>query len=196
MMTRHRNDKSSRESGYVLLVLLLFMAVLSITMLEIEKSDLPYLEQQMRRDREEEMIHRGCEYARAVQKYYRKLGRYPSRIEDLENTNNMRFLRKRFKDPMNRDPKTGKELDFKPLPMTAVQTAFNPGAASMLPPGPDANISAANPTGAAAVTAEPANGDQSGAQAQSGDPASPQQMVQQAQNGNVMTPQGGQPRPL
>jgi hypothetical protein len=50
---------------------------------------------------------------RAIQRYYRKFGRYPSRLEDLENTNNIRFLRKRYKDPMSRDPQTGREQDFK-----------------------------------------------------------------------------------
>jgi hypothetical protein len=35
-----------------------------------------------------------------VKRYFRKFGRYPARIEELENTNNSRFLRKRFKDPI------------------------------------------------------------------------------------------------
>src|SRR5260370_18625717 len=47
---------------------------------------------------------------------------------------------------MNRDRATGKEKDFKPLHMTDVQVSFNPGAASALPPGPDANISAQQPS--------------------------------------------------
>ena len=34
--------------------------------------------QQMKRDREEEMIHRGTEYARAIKKFYKKFGRYPA----------------------------------------------------------------------------------------------------------------------
>src|SRR5208282_6218748 len=37
----------------------------------------------------------------------------PSRLEELENTNNLRFLRKRYTDPMNVDRETGKEKDFK-----------------------------------------------------------------------------------
>jgi hypothetical protein len=52
-----------------------------------------------------EMIHRGTQYMRAIQHYYKKFGRYPMRIEDLENTNNMRFIRRRYKDPI-----TGKEF--------------------------------------------------------------------------------------
>jgi len=35
-----------------------------------------------------------------LQLYFRKFGRYPSSIDQLENTNNLRFLRKRYKDPI------------------------------------------------------------------------------------------------
>jgi type II secretory pathway pseudopilin PulG len=65
----------------------------------------PKLAQQIRRDREIEMIHRGTQYARAVKKYYKKFGRYPNSIEQLENTNNIRFLRKAYTDPMSKDGK-------------------------------------------------------------------------------------------
>ncbi len=65
----------------------------------------PRVVQQLKRDREEEMIHRGTEYARAIKKYYKKMGSYPSSIEQLENTNNIRFLRKRYKDPLSKDGK-------------------------------------------------------------------------------------------
>ncbi len=123
-----------RERGYILLTLMLFVAVLAIgAMAWIEKVDF-----QIKRDREEELIHRGVQYSRAVRRYFKKFGRYPTRIEELESSNNIRFLRKRYKDPI-----TGK--DFKPLHLTDVQLSFNPGAASGLPPGPDANISAPQP---------------------------------------------------
>ena len=63
----------------------------------------PAFVQQMKRDREEEMIHRGTEYARAIKKYYKKFGRYPANLEQLDNTNQIRFLRRRFKDPLTKD---------------------------------------------------------------------------------------------
>ncbi len=69
---------------------------------------------QIQRDREEEMIHRGVQYSRAIKKYFKKFGRYPTSLNDLENTNNLRFLRKRYKDPI-----TGK--DFKLLHYSEVQ---------------------------------------------------------------------------
>lgn len=92
----HRRSRD-REQGYVLLMMLFFAALLIIAM----TAAAPYLTTQIKRDRENEMIHRGEQYERAVKRYYRKFGRYPGRIEDLEKTNNIRFLRKRYKDPMN-----------------------------------------------------------------------------------------------
>ncbi len=61
---------------------------------------LPTITFEIKRDREEEMIHRGVQYSRAIRAYYKKFNRYPMKIEDLENTNQMRFLRKRYKDPL------------------------------------------------------------------------------------------------
>jgi type II secretory pathway pseudopilin PulG len=88
---------SSRESGYVLLTLLLVVALLIVAMGAI----VPSIAFQIRRDREEEMIHRGVQYSRAIRAYFKKFGRYPTKLEDLESANNLRFLRKRYKDPIN-----------------------------------------------------------------------------------------------
>lgn len=93
------------ERGYVLLTLLLLVAVLAIAFAFSILGDRKYASQQAKRDREEEMIHRGVQYTRAIRAYYRKFNKYPSKIEDLENTNQMRFLRKRYKDPI-----TGKDF--------------------------------------------------------------------------------------
>jgi type II secretory pathway pseudopilin PulG len=113
-----------REQGYVLLTLMLFVALLAIASLAwIQKVDF-----EIKRDREEELIHRGVQYSRALRHYVKKFGHYPARIEDLESTNNVHYLRKRYKDPI-----TGK--DFKFLRMNDIQSSFNPGAASGMAPG-------------------------------------------------------------
>ena len=91
---RHR-----REGGFLLLAVLLMMALIIIA----ASIEIPQIVQQLKRDREEEMIHRGTEYARAVKKYYKKFGRYPANLEQLDNTNQIRFLRKRYKDPLTKD---------------------------------------------------------------------------------------------
>jgi len=99
----------NRSRGYMLITLVLALALITIALLTV----LPQIGQQIRRDREEEMRHRGTAYMRAIQHFYKKFGRYPMRIEELENTNNIRFIRKRYTDPINIDRATGKERDFK-----------------------------------------------------------------------------------
>jgi type II secretory pathway pseudopilin PulG len=89
----------SSSRGYILLTLMLFVAILAIAALAV----LPEMTYQIKRDREEEMMHRAVGYSRAIRGYYKKFGRYPTRIEELESTNNFRFLRKRYKDPVNND---------------------------------------------------------------------------------------------
>jgi type II secretory pathway pseudopilin PulG len=103
---------------------MLFVALLVIGAAAVA----PSIAQQLRRDREEEMIHRGVQYSRAIRRYVKKFGRYPTRLEELESTNNLRFLRKRYKDPI-----TGQ--DFKVLHMGDVQTLFGAGIAGATPAG-------------------------------------------------------------
>jgi type II secretory pathway pseudopilin PulG len=102
--SQKRRTRHSAQRGYVLLTLLLMMAVMGIVAATMVTS----LKFDIQRDREEEMIHRGVQYSRAIRAYYKKFGRYPATIENLENTNQLRFLRRRYKDPL-----TGK--DFKVL---------------------------------------------------------------------------------
>jgi len=110
------------QRGYMLITLMLALALITIGLLTV----LPEIGQQIRRDREEEMRHRGTGYMRAIQHFYKKFGRYPMRVEELENTNNLRFLRKRYKDPINRDPATGQERDFKLLHQTDISLNNGP----------------------------------------------------------------------
>jgi type II secretory pathway pseudopilin PulG len=136
-----RNSRRRSEQGYILLMLMLFITLLAIAAAAVA----PSIAFRVKRDREEELIHRGTQYSRAIRRYVKKTGRYPSRLEELENTNNIRFLRKRYKDPV-----TGK--DFKLLHVGEVQmtsTAGISGAASLVG---GANASGA-PAGGAALAA-------------------------------------------
>ena len=99
LRVRARGPVFRRDRGAMLLAVLFMMAIMVITAMAVA----PAFIQQVKRDREEEMIHRGTEYARAIKKYYKKFGRYPANLEQLENTNNLRFLRRRFKDPLEKD---------------------------------------------------------------------------------------------
>ncbi len=99
------------QRGYMLISLMLIFALMAVALLAV----LPSVKQQVQRDREDELRHRGTMYMRAIQHYYKKLGRYPTSISDLENSNHIRYLRKRYKDPMSWDPQAHKERDFKLL---------------------------------------------------------------------------------
>lgn len=114
-----RRAQARREGGWVLLTLLLAMALLIIFAAAI----VPTITFDVKRDREEEMIHRGVQYSRAIRAYYKKFGRYPTKIEDLENSNNQRFLRKRYKDPLN--CKKSECADFKLLHFGEVQLSLS-----------------------------------------------------------------------
>ena len=175
------------QRGYMMITLMLALALITIGLLTV----LPKMSQQIRRDREEELRHRGTAYMRAIQHFYRKFGRYPMRVEELENTNNQRFLRKRYKDPINTDRATGQEKDFKFLHQTDVSLNNGPvlGQIPGQPPGqstlggvqggPQAALGAlaAQPgrmqqTGAGAQT--PASGDSGNASDAEGNSSSPE----------------------
>jgi type II secretory pathway pseudopilin PulG len=175
-------SRAQSERGYVLLALLLFVALLSIgVFVSIQR-----VEFQIRRDREEELIHRGVQYSRAVRKYFKAFGRYPTRIEDLENTNNQRFLRRRYKDPI-----TGK--DFKLLRMGDVQMSFgappgipvsqmnNPQQGA--PEAPDNDTQASSAAGPSAAEGESASPSSS-----PGAPSDASQTSQSAGSGSSVTP--------
>src|SRR5258708_8871545 len=133
------------ERGYILLMLMLFVALLAIAAAALA----PSIAFQVRRDREEEMIHRGTQYSRAIRRYVKKTGRYPSRLEELENTNNIRFLRKRYNDPIT-------NKDFKLLHVGEVQLTGMAGMAGATLGG--GSIPGASAVGAMVQTASPMGG--------------------------------------
>jgi hypothetical protein len=63
----------------------------------------------LKRTKEGELVRRGQQYSLAIRRFYKRFGRYPSNVEQLENTNNIRFLRRRYLDPL-----TGKD-DWTPI---------------------------------------------------------------------------------
>jgi type II secretory pathway pseudopilin PulG len=154
----------SKESGYVLLAVMLTLTLMLIA-LSVEA---PRIAQQIKRDKEEEMIHRGKDYATAVKRFVHKNGgRYPASIEQLENTNHIRFLRKKYVDPM-----TG-ESDWKmvhvgeaeikipaPNPGLSGGGGQNPGLGGGTPGGQLSNPAGVTPPTGQALTQNPAVGQQ------------------------------------
>ncbi len=93
-MPNQRKTRASEE-GFVLIGVL-FLVVVILIGLAIAA---PKIATQIRRDKELELYHRGMQYTRAIRMYYKKFGSYPISLDQLENSNNIRFLRRRYKDP-------------------------------------------------------------------------------------------------
>jgi hypothetical protein len=85
------------EKGYTLAVVVVFTSVLLVGLSEAMIN----WQKAMQREREEELIFRGKQYMRAIKLWQLKFPRtWPTTIDALLNTNNTRFLRKRWKDPI------------------------------------------------------------------------------------------------
>ena len=59
------------------MITLMMMATMVVIMLAVV---LPRMAQQVRRDQEMELIHRGVQYSRAIRRFFKKNGRYPVRL--------------------------------------------------------------------------------------------------------------------
>jgi hypothetical protein len=96
-MTRARKN----QGGYALLLVVFLTALLVVGTLSIGLRILT----EGKREKEQEMIWRGQQYTRGIKLYYRKLGRFPTSMDDLTKPKigNIRFMRQAYKDPMNKE---------------------------------------------------------------------------------------------
>jgi type II secretory pathway pseudopilin PulG len=95
----HSHDRRG-EQGFLLVGVIVLVALL-LLVLSIAA---PIVAKDLRRERELEAVHRGQQYTRAIRLYYKKFNSYPATVKQLEKTNNERFLRQHYLDPM-----TGKD---------------------------------------------------------------------------------------
>jgi type II secretory pathway pseudopilin PulG len=100
-----KRRKKPSEEGYILVAVMFMLAMLIIAMAVA----VPRIREDIQRDRDMETMHRGMQYARAIKLYYKKFNAYPPSVDALVKTNEIRFLRKRYADPI-----TGKD-DWKPI---------------------------------------------------------------------------------
>jgi type II secretory pathway pseudopilin PulG len=88
-------EKKHSEAGYNLVILMVAMTLLSIAL----TIALPKWSHVIRREREEELISRGFQYAEAIRIFQNKFQRPPVRLEELVEVE-PRSIRKLWKDPM------------------------------------------------------------------------------------------------
>jgi len=83
--------------GYVLIMLMMAVFVISLGLLVA----VPVWQTELQREKEEELIFRGKQYAEAVRVYVQKNpGRYPASLKELLDK---KCIRKLFKDPLRPD---------------------------------------------------------------------------------------------
>ena len=126
-----------RDAGFMMVAILIGMGVAAIMM----TAALPSWRQQVQRTREEELIFRGEQYARAIVLYYLKNnGTYPASIDVLVSQH---FLRKKWKDPVTND-------DFA---LVGVGIINLPGAGTSTPVGGQTPVAAGSSTGRGGASA-------------------------------------------
>ncbi len=143
-------ERRSPQSGYALATLMLFAAFLLIAM----SAALPNFKTEAKREKELELEFRAMEYVRAIQAYNRKFpNQWPTSIDALMNTNNVRFLRKKFADPMTKDGNwrfihlgpTGTVIDsqvtYKPTNLPSPTGTSTPAGTQQASPGPSSGVS-------------------------------------------------------
>ena len=98
---RIRTAGKHGERGYALLVVLFLVTLLVLSTAAVA----PNVLTEGKREKEKEMIWRGKQYTRGVKLYYRKMGRFPTSIDDLTKPKigSLRFMRQQYKDPMNKE---------------------------------------------------------------------------------------------
>lgn len=85
----------ARHAGYTLVAVVIGMLLLAILIAAVG----PALGKIGQRDREQELIFRGRQYARGIAIFQRRFGRYPNTLKELYE-NNPRSIRQLWKDPM------------------------------------------------------------------------------------------------
>ncbi len=96
MKSLQKRARRSTEDGFTLVMVIFLLALFTIAMAVAA----PEMAKQIQLDREHETMEVGKQYVRAIQLYYRKFHAYPPNIKALLNTDDIRFLRKQYKDPL------------------------------------------------------------------------------------------------
>jgi hypothetical protein len=95
MKRRYPVTKKPGEQGFALLIVFLMAAAIALMLYQ----QMPRVAFESERDKEQLLVDRGEEFKRSIYLYAQDNKHYPARLEDLESTNNKRYLRKRYIDP-------------------------------------------------------------------------------------------------
>jgi type II secretory pathway pseudopilin PulG len=87
------------RGGFTYIALLAAIVILGISLAATGK----YWSNILQREKEEELLFRGDQYVKAIERYSKPVSgatKYPSSIEDLFSDTSKRYLRRKYKDPI------------------------------------------------------------------------------------------------
>jgi len=125
-----------QEGGYALLMVIFIGTLMLIAAMAAAPSILT----EGRREKEKEMIWRGKQYTRGIKLYYRKMGKFPTSLDDLTKPQmgNIHFMRKAYKDPMNKEDGSWRLIYVGPAGQLI--GSLNPAKALQMPGAPGTQI--------------------------------------------------------
>ena len=135
------------EAGYNLVVLMIAITVMTAMLAAM----LPRVSQEIRRDKEEELVFRGLQYIEAIRVFQNRFQRLPIKLSELIEVK-PRCIRQLWKDPMTPDGKWGiifQNNDLQPITTPPPPTGKDKGKG-----GP--------PKGSPTMTSDTDPGDQGG----------------------------------
>lgn len=109
------------EAGYNMVMLIVAITLLNIMVAAM----MPLMSTEIQREKEEELVFRGFQYAEAIRLFHKRFQRYPNKLSELLEMK-PRSIRQLWKDPMTKDGKWGVIFQNQPVPIP-VQPPGKPG---------------------------------------------------------------------
>ena len=122
---RERGTRARRDAGYTLAMLAIAVTVMSL----LVAAALPMWSRQIQREKEEELIARGLQYAEAIRVFRARFGRLPTTLQELMDVK-PRSIRKLWRDPMTENGEWGLIFESGPTPVAPI-----PGQPNLDPNG-------------------------------------------------------------
>ncbi len=120
-----------RSRGYTFVALVIGMTIMAILIAAV----LPLASTEAQRDKEDELIFRGFQYAEGIRTFRRRYGRYPNTLKEMFEVR-PRTLRKLWKDPITNSANWGLVSVLTGAPLAGGTSPNPPGRGASPTPVP------------------------------------------------------------
>jgi type II secretory pathway pseudopilin PulG len=135
------DGETGGEDGYTMVAVVIGMMILAILIMGVA----PSIATIMKREREQELLFRGKQYARAIALFQRRYGRFPTELKELYK-NRPRTIRKLFAEPICNCPDWHVIYQNSPdaigpgAPVPGLQGTPGPAGGGRIPPTPTPGV--------------------------------------------------------